>query len=93
MLAIAASFDDDRPVAFCYADETEGLWDISIDTLESHRRQGHAARCVAYMIDHMRRRGKVPVWAAEETNLPSLRLAAKLGFVPVDELRLFLAPR
>jgi hypothetical protein len=34
-----------------------------------------------------------PVWGAEETNLPSLRLAARLGFVPVDELLVFRAPR
>ena len=37
----------------------------------------------------MRRCGEEPVWAAEQTNLPSMRLAAKLGFVPADELVLF----
>jgi GNAT superfamily N-acetyltransferase len=85
-----AALAEGRPVSFCYAaDETETLWDISIDTLERYRRQGHAARCVSYMVEEMRRRGKEPVWAAEETNLPSMRLAAKLGFVPVDELVLF----
>jgi GNAT superfamily N-acetyltransferase len=87
---VAASLADGRPVSFCYAGEqTEGLWDISIDTLERYRRQGYAARCVSYMVDEMRRRGKEPVWAAEETNPPSMRLADKLGFVPVDELVLF----
>ena len=50
--------------------------------------QGYAARCVSHMVDEMRRRGKEPVWAAEETNAPSMRLAAKLGFVPVDGLLL-----
>ena len=85
-----AGLADGRPVSFCYAaDETEGPWDISIDTLEPYRRQGYAARCVSYMVDEMRRRGKEPVWAAEETNLPSMNLAAKLGFVSVDELLLF----
>jgi GNAT superfamily N-acetyltransferase len=87
--AVAASADS-RPVSFCYAaDETETLWDISIATLERYRRQGYAARCVSYMVAEMGRRGKEPVWAAEETNPPSMRLAAKLGFVPVDELVLF----
>ena len=87
---VAASLADRRPVSFCCAeDETEGLWDIAIDTLEGHRRRGHAARCVAWMVAEMRRRGKEPVWAAEETNPASLRLAAKLGFVPADELVLF----
>ncbi|MDX6380325.1 MAG: hypothetical protein QOI57_1349 [Rubrobacteraceae bacterium] len=82
-----------RPVSFCVAsDQTEGLWDISIDTLERYRRQGYAARCVSYMIDEMRRRGKEPVWAAEETNPPSMRLAVKLGFFTVDGLVLFRPP-
>lgn len=86
---IAASFEGGRPVAFCYADRTEGLWDISIDTLEAYRRRGHAARCVAYMVEHLR--PLRPVWGAENTNLASLGLAAKLGFVPVDELLVFRA--
>lgn len=86
----AAALAGGRPVSFCVAsDETEGLWDISIDTLEDYRRRGYAARCVSWMVAEMRRRGKEPVWRAEETNPPSLRLAAKLGFVPIDELILF----
>ena len=42
--------------------------------------------CVSWMVGEMRRRGKKPVWAAEETKAPSMRLAARLGFVPVDGL-------
>jgi predicted GNAT family acetyltransferase len=90
---IAAAFVDGHPVSFCYAgSQTESLWDVAIDTLEEHRNQGHAARCAAYMIEHMRQRGKQPVWGVEETNAPSLTLAAKLGFVAVDELVVFHAP-
>jgi GNAT superfamily N-acetyltransferase len=86
----AAALEGGRPVSFCVAwDQTEGLWDVSIDTLEGHRRRGHAARCVSWLVDEVRRRGMEPVWAAEETNVPSMRLAARLGFVPVDELVLF----
>jgi hypothetical protein len=34
-----AAFVGDVPVSFCYvASETEGLWDVSINTLEKHRR-------------------------------------------------------
>ncbi|HZC19702.1 MAG TPA: hypothetical protein VE225_08305, partial [Rubrobacteraceae bacterium] len=54
--------------------------------------KGYAARCVSYMVGEMRRRGKEPVWAAEETNPPSMCLAAKLGFFPVDELVLLRPP-
>lgn len=90
---VAASLADGRPVSFCCAeDETEGLWDIAIETLESHRRRGHAARCVSWMVAEMRRRCKEPVWAADETNPASLRLTAKLSFVPADELVLFQPP-
>ncbi len=79
------------PVSFCYvASETEGLWDVSIDTLEEHRRQGHAARCAASLIRHMRdTAGKEPVWGAVESNASSMGLAAKLGFVPVDRVFVF----
>ena len=37
----------------------------------------------------MRREGREPVWGALASNTPSLRLAAKLGFVPVDEIVVF----
>ncbi|HEX5830426.1 MAG TPA: GNAT family N-acetyltransferase, partial [Gemmatimonadaceae bacterium] len=90
---IAAMFVEGQPVSFCYAGSiTESLWDISIDTLPEHRRRGHAARCVAHMIHHMRAEGKQPVWAALETNSASWRLAQKLGFTAVDELAIFAPP-
>lgn len=90
---IAATFVAQQPVAFCYAGAvTETLWDISVDTLEAHRRQGHAGQCVAWMIRHMQAQGKQPVWQAVEENPASWRLAEKLGFVAVDELALFEAP-
>ena len=62
------------------------------NTLVEHRNLGHAARCGDYMIKHMRLRGKQPVWGAEETNAPSLGLAARLGFVLVDSLPVFRPP-
>ncbi len=87
---IAATIADDQPVSFCYSgSETETLWDISIDTLESYRQRGYAALSVAFLIDHMKRRGKLPVWGAVASNAASLGLAAKLGFVAVDELFVF----
>jgi RimJ/RimL family protein N-acetyltransferase len=91
--SIAAAFADGCPVSFCYAgSQTEGLWDVAIDTLEGYRNRGHAARCAAYMIEHMGRRGKQPVWGAEETNEASLGLAAKLGFVPMGEIFVLRPP-
>lgn len=83
---IAATIADGIPVSFCYAVQTETLWDISIETSAKHRNRGCAALCVAYMVECIRQKGKQPVWGAEESNLPSMRLAAKLGFVSVDRL-------
>jgi hypothetical protein len=87
---IAATIIDNQPVSFCYANAvTEMLWDISIDTIEGFRNRGLAALCVAFMIDYFYRQGKKPVWGALVSNTASMKLAAKLGFVPVDELFVF----
>ena len=78
---VAATIVGSQAVSFCYAGSvTEQLWDMSIDTLEGHRRRGYASLCVAFMVSHMRKQGKEPVWGALETNEASLGLAAKLGF-------------
>lgn len=87
---IAAAVVDGLPVSFCYAAaETEGLWDISIDTLAPYRNRGYAGLCVSYMVKVMSMRGKRPVWGAEESNIASISLARKLGFEPVDHLMVF----
>lgn len=84
---VAATFVDGKAVSFCdAASETEALWDLGIETLAPYRGCGYAALAVSYMIDQQGRRGKRPVWGAEESNTASMRLAAKLGFRPVDLL-------
>jgi len=88
---VASTIAEGKPVSFCYAgSQTESLWDISIDTLVGYRNKGYAAACVVYMIERMRQQQKQPVWGAYETNEASLRLAAKLGFVAVDTIMVFL---
>ena len=87
---VAASFVERLPVSFCYAgSRTETLWDISIDTVAKYRKRGYAALCVAFMIEHFRQQGLAPVWGALESNLASMKLAEKLGFVPMDQLIVF----
>jgi hypothetical protein len=46
----------------------------------------------ATRIEDFRRRGLAPVWGAVESNIPSMKLAAKLGFTPVDRLVVFEQP-
>jgi len=87
---VAAACVEQLPVSFCYAgSRTESLWDISIDTLAEYRNHGYAALCVSFLIEYFRRQGLAPVWGAVESNIPSMRLAAKLGFTPVDQLVVF----
>jgi len=89
-LPVAAVWADGLPVSFCYpVVQTETFWDISIDTLETYRGRGFAARAVRAMIRHMRRAGKAPVWGALETNTASVAVARKLGFVEVGRLGVF----
>lgn len=86
------AFVEGRAVSFAYIPwQTEGLYDLSLDTLEAHRQRGLGAAAVCRLIEHLRVGGKQPVWGAMEDNVPSLRLAAQLGFVPVD--RLFVLSR
>jgi GNAT superfamily N-acetyltransferase len=87
---VAAVFVDNQPVSFCYPVwTTKRFWDVSIDTLEAHRGRALGARAVSFMIGVMRREGREPVWGALESNQPSLRLGAKLGFKPIGEIVVF----
>jgi GNAT superfamily N-acetyltransferase len=87
---VFAAFAGEEPAAFCYAGSvTERWWDVSIDTLEPYRRQGYAAQCVAHVVQRMEAAGRMPVWGAMRSNTPSARLAAKLGFTPVDSVVVF----
>jgi RimJ/RimL family protein N-acetyltransferase len=84
---IASAFADDRPVSFCYSGwETESHWDVSIDTLETHRRRGLGEAACICLIRHFARLGKTAVWGSLESNPASAALACKLGFTPVDRL-------
>ncbi len=88
---IVAAFDGERPVAFCYPSAvSEGLGAVSIDTVPSHHRRGFAASAALAMEALMEERGRRAVWAAVDSNLASLGLAARLGFEPVDEIWLFV---
>jgi gamma-glutamylcyclotransferase (GGCT)/AIG2-like uncharacterized protein YtfP len=84
---MVATLDGTAPVAFAYvASETEGQWDLSIDTLASHRRRGFATSAVRALLRAMEGSGKAPVWGAVDSNVASLRMAERMGFRLVDEL-------
>jgi hypothetical protein len=82
-----AAWVDGVPVSFAHAPWRTPRWfDVAVDTLPAARQLGLATRVAAAMIRHGRAGGREPVWGASELNQPSLRLATRLGFVPVDAL-------
>jgi GNAT superfamily N-acetyltransferase len=82
-----AAWVDGAPMSFAYAPWRSPRWfDVSVDTLAPARQLGLGTLVAAAMIRHERARGREPVWGADEHNLPSLRLARRLGFRAVDEL-------
>jgi len=90
--AVALSVAGDEVLAVCAAGSvTETLWDVGVDTLESHRRGGHAAAAFRALATHMADQGRQPVWMAGQDNVASMRLATKLGFEPVDRLAVLTA--
>jgi hypothetical protein len=92
-ISVAASWAGQLPVSFCYpALRTERWWDVSIETLLEHRRQGHGARAVRTMTRYMWQTGRWPVWGAPADNLASLSLARSLGFEEVGRLAVFSTP-
>lgn len=87
---VAAAWCDEQPVAFCYASSvTETLWDVSIDTAAPYRRRGFARGAVSLMAAFHRESARQPVWGALVSNLASMQLAARLGFIAVDTLHVF----
>jgi hypothetical protein len=86
-MPIWTSYVDGAPVSFAYAPWRSGHWfDVSVDTIPAARQLGLGTIVAAAMIRDERAHGREPVWGAYETNTPSLRLAQRLGFVPVDEI-------
>src|SRR5262245_25164460 len=91
---VAAAFDGTRAVAFCHAaHRTESWFDLSIDTLDEHRRRGFATAAAAHLIHHLLEQGKKPVWGALDADTASIAMAKKYGFRAVDRMMVFSAPK
>lgn len=87
----AAAVVNGRAVSLVYAGAvTESWFDVSVDTSPEYRRRGLAEACSRALIERMRQQGRCCVWGALDDNQASLKLAAKLGFVPVDRLVVFI---
>ncbi|HEX7662481.1 MAG TPA: GNAT family N-acetyltransferase [Pseudonocardiaceae bacterium] len=91
--AVAVRAAGGAAVAVCTADAvTDLLWNVTVDTVAEHRRKGYATACFRMLATWMAARGRQPVWCALAGHVPSIRLAAKLGFRPVDRLAVLTSP-
>ena len=89
---VAMALASGKPASFCYPHhQTEGHWDVSVDTIESHRRQGLAGRAFAGAFAHLAAQGKRPVWGALASNEASVHMAQRLGFEPIATRQLLIA--
>ena len=91
---VVVAFAGDQPAAFAYAPwETEGWFDLSVDTLAPFRRRGLAEAAARELMVLQGAAGRRPVWGAIASNVASRRLAEKLGFREVDRLVIFTRRR
>lgn len=82
---LSAVLVDGLPVAFCYATYfSETIWDVSIDTVPSHRRRGCAQSAFLHRAHEMAKSGRRPIWCAASGNPASWKLAHKIGFEQED---------
>jgi len=58
--------------------------DIGVHVLENYRRRGLATAAASLITRSVQSDGLTPVWSCGSHNLPSLKLARKLGFVEVS---------
>ncbi len=77
------AYDNGRLVglAGCSAD-CEDMWQIGVDVLPYHRRQGIAAALTARLAREILARDKVPFYCSAWSNIRSVRNAVKSGFIP-----------
>ncbi len=77
----AAAVADGRIVAYAYTSaRTGGQANIGVETCAAHRNRGYCSAAASLVAHAVQQAGEIPVWSAGESNAPSLRVAAKLGF-------------
>ena len=69
-------------IAFTSA-RSVGHADVAVNTLERWRGRGLAAAAASLVARRLQEASQVPVWSTGEDNRASLRVAQKLGFVPL----------
>ncbi len=74
---------DGRVVSTCFSSfVTDDKLELGVETDPAYRKRGLSVYPATQLMDCCLTTGYEPVWACERTNIPSFRLALKLGFVP-----------
>lgn len=78
--------DKGRIISHCIsASVEEGEVEIDIETDDSYRGKGIARFMASCLIDECMKRGQTPKWDCAAENIPSRKLAAKLGFEEIKQ--------
>jgi RimJ/RimL family protein N-acetyltransferase len=89
---VAAGIVEGEIVAIAHTFAWSPLYvDIGVSTHEAFRNQGYATSAAALVIEEVRKRGRTPVWSCGAENVPSIRIADKLGFREISR-RTYLIP-
>ena len=82
---VAGALVEGKIVGTCFvAARGERYVDIGVHVLESYRRRGLATATASLVTRSLQSEGLIPVWSCGSHNLPSLKLARKLGFVEIS---------
>jgi len=83
---VAGAIVDGKVVATSFvAARGQRYVDIGVHVLEDYRRCGLATAAASSVTRSVQSEGLIPVWSCGSHNLPSLKLARKLGFVEVSK--------
>jgi hypothetical protein len=86
------AFADERLVAVACPFFVGAVYeDLGVATEPAFRGLGLSPACAGEVVRDVRRRGRVPTWTTSPDNQASLRVAAKLGFIPARRDRLYVA--
>jgi RimJ/RimL family protein N-acetyltransferase len=82
---VAGALVEGKVVGTCFvAARGQRYADIGVHVLENYRRRGLATAAASLVTRSVQSEGLIPVWSCGSHNLPSLKLARKLGFVEVS---------
>ncbi len=74
----AGIHDSGKLVAWALTHDDSAMGFLHV--LPAYRRMGYAYELTVYLINQLRKQGRIPFVQIEETNVKSMRLAEKLGF-------------